>query len=81
MTSLCGQTFRDFRVVVSEPTLDFDVVGSGEVQAAARVLQNHGDPIDIVKHLPRRGMAEQVPSYGGRPQRGRASRARDLKVG
>ncbi len=59
LTSLCGQTFRDFRVVVSDQTLDFDVAESGVVQAAARVLQIHGNPVDIVKHLPRRGMAEQ----------------------
>jgi hypothetical protein len=60
LTSLCGQTFRDFRVVVSDQTGNCDVAGLGEVQAAVRVLQAHGHPVEIHKHLPRRGMAEQL---------------------
>jgi GT2 family glycosyltransferase len=59
LTSLSGQTFRDFRVVVSDQTENCDVAGLGEVQAAVRVLQVHGHPVEIHKHLPRRGMAEQ----------------------
>jgi len=33
--------------------------GTGEVQAVLRVLRAHGHTIDIHKHLPRRGIAEQ----------------------
>lgn len=59
LTSLVGQTFRDFRVVVSDQGDADDVAESGEVRAAVRVLQSHGNAVEIHKHLPRRGMAEQ----------------------
>lgn len=59
LTSLCAQTFRDFRVVISDQTEESDSLASGEVQAALRVLQAHRHPIDLYKHLPRRGLAEQ----------------------
>ncbi len=59
LEGLCSQTFRDFRVVVSDQTDDFDAAGAGEVQAVVRVLQAHGHAVEIHKHLPRRGMAEQ----------------------
>lgn len=59
LTSLCSQTFNDFRVMVSDQTEGFDVAEAGEVRAPARVLQAHGHEVCILKHLPRRGMAEQ----------------------
>jgi GT2 family glycosyltransferase len=59
LTSLAAQTFRDFRVVLSDQTEDGDSVLAGEVQAAIRVLQAHGQTVETHKHLPRRGMAEQ----------------------
>ena len=59
LTSLCAQTFRDFRVVISDQTEDSDTWAAGEVKAALRVLQAHGHVIDLHKHLPRRGLAEQ----------------------
>ena len=59
LTSLCSQTFTDFRVIVSDQTEDYDVADAGEVKAPVRVLQAHGHEVRIFKHLPRRGMAEQ----------------------
>jgi glycosyltransferase involved in cell wall biosynthesis len=64
LTSLCSQTFTDFRVIVSDQTEDasgcrYDVADTGEVKAPVRVLQAHGNEVCILKHLPRRGMAEQ----------------------
>jgi GT2 family glycosyltransferase len=58
LTSLCAQTCRDFRVVVSDQTETEDPLHTGEVQAALRVLQAHGHSIETHKHLPRRGIAE-----------------------
>ncbi|MFB3908362.1 MAG: glycosyltransferase family 2 protein [Candidatus Eisenbacteria bacterium] len=58
LTSLLSQTFRDFRVVVSDQTEGFDPVEAPEVQAVLRVLAAHGHPIETHKHLPRLGMAE-----------------------
>ena len=59
LTSLAFQTYRDFRVVISDQTEDSNPVESGEVQAVLRVLNAHGHAVEIHKHLPRRGIAEQ----------------------
>lgn len=58
LTSLCAQTFREFRVVISDQTEDCDAVATGEVQAALAVLRSHGHSISTHKRLPRRGIAE-----------------------
>jgi glycosyltransferase involved in cell wall biosynthesis len=59
LTGLCSQTFRDFRVVVSDQSDVFDVADLAEIKAPLRVLQAHGHDVRMLKHLPRRGMAEQ----------------------
>ncbi len=66
LTSLTGQQMRDFRVIVSDQTEDADVTESGEVMAAVRVLRAHGHEVELHKHLPRRGMAEQRSFLLGR---------------
>ena len=58
LTSLCAQTFPDFRVIISDQTPHSDPLESGIVQAALRVLRAHGHAVETHKHLPRRGMAE-----------------------
>jgi glycosyltransferase involved in cell wall biosynthesis len=59
LTSLCAQTFRNFRVIISDQTEDSDPLNNGEVQTVLRVLDAHGHAIETHKHLPRCGMAEQ----------------------
>ena len=59
LTSLIAQTYREFRVVISDQTEDSNPVESGEVQAVLRVLSLHGHEVEVHKHLPRRGIAEQ----------------------
>jgi glycosyltransferase involved in cell wall biosynthesis len=59
LTSLFAQTFRDFRIVISDQTEDNSCMIAGEVQAAIRALHIHGHQVDLHHHLPRRGMAEQ----------------------
>ena len=59
LTSLCAQMFTDFRVIVSDQSEGFDVADLGEIKAPVRVLQAHGHEVRLLKHLPRRGMAEQ----------------------
>ena len=59
LTSLVGQTFRDFRVVISDQTEDGDPLTAGEVQAVMRLLRARGHVVEAHKHLPRRGLAEQ----------------------
>jgi glycosyltransferase involved in cell wall biosynthesis len=59
LTSLAFQSFRGFRLVISDQTDRSNIDEVGEVQAALRVLRAHGQPVEVYKHLPRRGMAEQ----------------------
>ena len=59
LTSLCAQTFRDFRVVVSDQTTEGSAYEHGSVRAALRVLRAHGHAVETHRHLPRRGVAEQ----------------------
>lgn len=58
LTSLCAQTYEEFQVIVADQG-DAPAEEAGEVQAAARVLGAHGQPVTFLRHLPRRGLAEQ----------------------
>lgn len=63
LTSLCAQTRRapggqPFRIVISDQS-DEPVESSREVRAVLAVLRAHGHPVDLHRHLPRRGLAEQ----------------------
>jgi glycosyltransferase involved in cell wall biosynthesis len=59
LTSLCAQTDRHFRVIISDQTEDSDPLQAGVVQAALRLLAAHGHTVELHKHLPRQGLAEQ----------------------
>ncbi|HIK15039.1 MAG TPA: glycosyltransferase [Leptolyngbyaceae cyanobacterium M33_DOE_097] len=59
LTSLCAQTFQDFRVIISDQTETEDIFDTGEVRAALRVLEAHGQSVKLLKNLPRLGIAEQ----------------------
>ena len=59
LTSLTAQTFRGFRVTIADQTEEEDAAKNGEVQAVANVLRAHGNPVTILKNLPRQGMAQQ----------------------
>lgn len=60
LTSLLGQTFTDFDVIVSDQTEDADAyLHSTEIQTLARALRWRGHRVELHRHLPRRGMAEQ----------------------
>lgn len=60
LTSLLGQTFSDFNVIVSDQTdTDHAYLDSAEIQTAVRALRWHGHEVMLHRHLPRRGMAEQ----------------------
>jgi glycosyltransferase involved in cell wall biosynthesis len=60
LTSLLGQTFRDFDVIVSDQSeADDDPRDSIEIQTIVRALEWHGHRVSLLRHLPRRGLAEQ----------------------
>lgn len=58
LTSLLGQTFRDFDVIVSDQTDDEPYLDSIEIQTLVRALRWHGHHVRLSRHLPARGMAE-----------------------
>ncbi|HET7564859.1 MAG TPA: glycosyltransferase family 2 protein [Gemmatimonadaceae bacterium] len=59
LTSLTGQSCRDFRVIVSDQSEGVDAMAAPEVCAVVRLLLARGVHVKVLKHIPRRGMAEQ----------------------
>lgn len=60
LTSLLGQTFTDFNVIISDQTEeDAAYLESREIATLIRALRWHGHRVQAHRHLPRRGMAEQ----------------------
>jgi GT2 family glycosyltransferase len=60
LTSLLGQTFRDFDVLISDQTDASEAyLESREIQTAIQALQWHGHRVQVFRNLPRRGMAQQ----------------------
>ncbi len=60
LTSLLGQTFTDFNVIISDQTEDdYAYLDSIEIQTLVRALRWHGHKVSLYRHRPRRGMAEQ----------------------
>jgi GT2 family glycosyltransferase len=59
LAGLIGQTFRRFRVVVSDQAERMPSSEAREVMATVRVLKARGNEVELHRHLPRRGLAEQ----------------------
>jgi GT2 family glycosyltransferase len=67
LTSLLGQTFRDFDLVVSDQSADpARSTGSPEVRTLFDALRWHGHRVDVHHRPERRGMAEQRDFLLGR---------------
>src|SRR5437588_11720186 len=59
LTSLFGQTFRDFNVIVSDQTKEGETyLESIEIQTLVQALKWQGHEVALHRHLPRRGLAE-----------------------
>jgi GT2 family glycosyltransferase len=59
LTSLAFHGYTDYDVVISDQSETCASIASGEVQAAVRLLRHRGHAVDILHHVPRRGIAEQ----------------------
>lgn len=59
LTALSAQTWRDFRIVVSDQSDGPGAFASAEVAAVQRYLAASGIELVALRHLPRLGMAEQ----------------------
>ena len=58
LAGLAAQTLPRFRVVVSDQTEDADTAAAPEVATPLRLLRARGRPVELYRHLPRRGLAE-----------------------
>ena len=59
LTALSAQHVRNFRITISDQSEGEGVGASAEVRAVLRYLQARGLEVQLISHLPRRGMAEQ----------------------
>lgn len=59
LTSLMAQSYPHFRIFISDQSDGEASVEKPEVLAILRVLKAHGREVHTLRHLPRRGMAEQ----------------------
>lgn len=66
LTSLLGQTFRDFDVVVSDQSEDETIMRTEELQVVFDALRWHGHRVEVHHRPERRGMAEQRDFLLGR---------------
>jgi GT2 family glycosyltransferase len=62
LAGLLGQTWPDLRIVVSSQTPEDEPLLGPEAATAARALRAVGRDVEVVRHLPRRGMAEHRQS-------------------
>jgi hypothetical protein len=58
LTSLTAQTLARFRVVVSDQGAGSAALTTGAVLTPVRLLRARGRPVELLHHLPRRGLAE-----------------------
>lgn len=59
LTSLLGQTFTDFNVIISDQTPDDEYLSSIELRTVVDALRWRGHQVTLHRHLPARGLAEQ----------------------
>jgi GT2 family glycosyltransferase len=59
LAGLAAQDDPPFRVIISDQSDDAAGTGHPAVQAMIRVLRAQGRPVEVHRHLPRRGLAEQ----------------------
>ncbi len=62
LAGLLGQTWRPRRIVVSSQTPPPEPAIGPEAETVVRVLRSRGVPVEVHRHLPRRGMAEHRQS-------------------
>jgi hypothetical protein len=71
LTSLIGQTFSDFNVIISDQTKEEEIyLESIEIQTLVQDLRWQGHEMVLHRHLPQRGLAEHrqfllLRKYGG----------------
>lgn len=59
LATLACQTTRRFRVVISDQSTEHVSVDDGAVQACLRLMEAHGQEVEVCRRTGRQGMAEQ----------------------
>ena len=59
LAGLAAQSMRSFRIVISDQSDATGTTGNAELAAVLRYLAASGIEVEMFRHLPRRGMAEQ----------------------
>jgi GT2 family glycosyltransferase len=59
LATLLGQTHRDLRIVISDQSEEDVISRQPELVSVIRLLEAQGRLVEVHRHLPRRGMAEQ----------------------
>ena len=59
LAGLMAQTYAPLRIVISDQTATDELGEHGPLQAVIRVLRTRGVTVELHRHLPRRGIAEQ----------------------
>jgi GT2 family glycosyltransferase len=59
LAGVAAQSFPDLRVVVSDQSEGGESIRGAETQAVVRLLRAHGTEVELLRNLPRRGMAQQ----------------------
>ena len=58
LTALAAQTYHDFNIVVSDQG-DVGAMHHPTIQTICRILELHGNRVQLLQNLPKRGMAQQ----------------------
>jgi GT2 family glycosyltransferase len=60
LAGLAAQSFKSFRLIISDQNeTEDEIYQLEEIRAMMHILRAHGHPVEVHKHLPRRGLAEQ----------------------
>ncbi len=59
LTSLSLQTFKDFSVIISDQSENNEINTNPSLQTIYRILESYGCDLHVIRHLPKKGIAEQ----------------------
>ncbi|HEY8400925.1 MAG TPA: glycosyltransferase family A protein [Cytophagaceae bacterium] len=59
LTGLCYQTYKDFDVIIADQSDEYILSMSTPLHTAIRLLESKGHSVQLIRNLPRKGMAHQ----------------------
>jgi len=58
LAGLCAQNFKNFKVIISNQSEKTEILRHKEIKTVLRVLELHGNKTIVLRHLPKKGIAE-----------------------